>query len=236
MRLQLCPLHVGRIVLALAIATIAIAVPSAQAGTVVIDPFTTGQSLAWGPGGGVQGPAVHSLAIGAVLGGTRTIALQADVFPQQDVSITIGFGYADYASGSLSDGKATLTYDGNGGGLGNLFAGVTQFEIGLDAFNLGSNNSKIQLIINDGITQEIYSTTITQFTVVPSTLTYGMAGSAIDFNHVQSVRLVLDSTTAMGADITLNRFEAVIVPEPAAWALAALGSLALVALRRRRAR
>lgn len=200
----------------------------------VIDNFTTGQSISSGAGVGVFGPISSTVGGGGILGGSRSISLSGNASVGETVSAAVGGGFAGYQSGPNSTGIAAFTYNGGGGGLGNLLAMTAFIDVSVIAFNAGSNSvaSTMSVTVDDGSTTATRSVSLGGSTLIPQVFSFDFTAAGLDFNNVNSVTLTLDSTGAIGADMALNGFIArmTAIPEPAAVAVwSVLGVVGLVA-------
>ena len=202
--------------------------------SLMIDDFSVVQEIAQ------SGPGAHSntntVLSGALLGGSRKLSLDSNIFAIDSVNSRIMAGVANYESGPLSSGMQKYEYNGNGLGLGNLLAGVSMFSLDLTTFNAGTfAPTIISLIANDGADHLIGSHSLNDLSTAPQTLNFDPSASGVNFNSLAWLRLEFDSTTAKGADFTVSDFRAT-VPEPllvnVAWMLA-LGGVGLLRARRK---
>jgi hypothetical protein len=201
-----------------------------------MDNFSNNQSLSFGPGGGAFGPLTNGpIATGGAVGGTRTMTMSGNAFPGQNVAFSAGGGVADLSSGSLSTSFGSLLYNANGAGLGNLLAGTQTVKLNLTAFNPGSGSTTISVKITDGSAVMSTQNIVLSGPTSPQTLTFNFAGSGLNFNNISSVLLSIDSSTSLGADVTVGNLVASTLPIPEPMAIAvwgAVGALGFVASRR----
>ena len=218
-------------------------VQRADSAVIVVDDFLTSQSAA-SPAMNVGpfGPLSNTVSGGGIVGGWRTLALSGFTFNQlQSVSTAVGGGFVDYQSGAGSTGMGSLTYNGNGAGLGGALAGTISFDVTLLFFNPGLNPSTISLAVSDNLNTVVETSgLLNSMTMTPVTLSFNFGLSGLNFNNITKVVLSLNNGSANGADMTLQRFVAIQrdgipgVPEPSS--LVAMSGLLGLALAVRRGR
>lgn len=206
---------------------------------VVIDDFSepspTSQSLDYGPGPGPS-PLYTPFALApntdgsfsSVAGGYRTMDLSGTVYTNQSVSFLAGSGNATLSTGSLSSGSASLLYDANGAGLGDLLAGLTSIEINLQSLDAGTGGGisiAVSIMDNSGLITGM-QTLLQEFTddLGATLLTFDFSTTTVDLTDLKSVSVLIDGLAGSTAyDLVLNDITAVIpqppVPEPASIAL-----------------
>ena len=214
-------------------AIIPLAMTSAAKAVVIIDDFQTPAAfVSYSPF--ATSPQIFSHAGGTILGGDRqaTFATTSGGFlggdfgaVGQDIPYNPGSGviFVDglqFASGSAS--TVTLTYDGIGvGGLNDFDLLSAGNAIKLDFVYLNSGlNSGTQI----NITVDTNGNTLSYVGQIPDSngnsfsylayLTDFTGGSILDFQQVDSIEIVLNSTAELATDFILTGISVQAVPEP----------------------
>lgn len=206
-------------------------------GGVVIDGFTTHQSLTALAGATVGG----SVAAPEVLGGSR--GLEVTSSGPGDATVTIGGDYGRELASSLgwrTTGTAVVSYNGLGG-VDFLTGGSTLFSLGVVTENqTGSPGVELILRVSSfgGASGSVTQSVEPAFDGVVDFPFAAGGFSGVDFSAIESIALTIRNSSSPGLDMGLTSFaldgQFIVVPELGTWfgGLAALG-VAVWGLRRR---
>lgn len=215
----------------------------AFAATVTFDTFDTDQYVSDVPLAAGGNTSTVTSANGDILGGSRTFSVTntaTDGSATNATSLASAQGILSFSNTDGSTGRASLVYDGNGAGLGNLVFGANSaFSFDVLRFdNDGNVNFTINGTDGDGNTISYMENLMSGFN---PNLTFAefAGGNTFDFTNVQSLEFIVDTTgltrSIDGAisGIFLNSDDIAPVPLPAS-ALLLLGAVGgFGALRRR---
>lgn len=203
-----------------------------------IDDFSDDQLVTDAPAGALSNTDTAT-GLSGVIGGSRTITA-TNTTPTTgitDTTLNVTGGELLYSNDAGAEGSATLYYDGNGAGLGDLLAGPSG---GYFFFEL-STTILFDSVVNVTVTAEdTFGNSATYVELVDPSFDPFLSFdefAGVDFNSIASLTFTVDSTgLGGGADGALASIQYGSIPLPASGLLLVGGLAGIGAIRRRRSK